>query len=152
LRPRANVIDNLFLNRNDNDVCIGFFFCRFDEAISLKAETILRSIIGQSLDVANLPRDIEASLKNISQNALSGIGELRSLLQKKVSLFQAYYIVIDALDECEKSERDLLLDVLQSVIASSVSKVKLFLASRDSIGGEIKKRFPSIAAFINGLT
>ncbi len=125
-------------------MCIGFFFCRFDEAISLKAEVILKSIIRQSLDATNLPSDIETSLEEISQSPLSGIGELQSFLQKTIASSQAYYIVIDALDECEKSERDLVLDVLQSVIASSVSKVKLFLASRDSTGKEIRKRFPSL--------
>ena len=105
---------------------------------------ILRSIIRQSLDATNLPRDIEVSLEDISQNALSGIEELQSLLQKKVALSQVYYIVVDALDECEKSERDLVLDVLQSVTALSHSKVKLFLASRDSIGRDIRKQFPSL--------
>ncbi|ERF71485.1 hypothetical protein EPUS_00474 [Endocarpon pusillum Z07020] len=140
----ANVINHLFLHRNGIDVCIGFFFCRYDEAISLKAEVILRSIIRQSLDATNLPRDIEVSLEDISQSVLSGIDELQSLLQKKVALSQVYYIVVDALDECEKSERDLVLDVLQSVIALSHSKVKLFLASRDSIGRDIRKQFPSL--------
>lgn len=132
----------MFLNRTEKDIDIGFFFCRFDEAVSLKAELILRSIIRQSLDATNLPSDIEPSLEDLSQNALSGIEELRNLLQKKAALSRAYYIVIDALDECERSERDVVFDVLQSVIAPNVSKVKLFLSSRDSISEEIKKRFP----------
>lgn len=105
---------------------------------------ILRAIIRQSLDARNLPRDIEVSLEDISHNPLSGIDELQSLLQKKAALSQVYYIVVDALDECEKSERDLVLNVFQSVIALSHSKVKLFLASRDSIGRDIRKQFPSL--------
>lgn len=112
--------------------------------MSLKAEVILRSIIRQSLNATHLPGDIETSLEEMSENSLSGIGGLRSLLHKTVASSQGYYIVIDALDECEESERDLVLDVLQSVIASSALKVKLFLASRDSTAGEIRKRFPSL--------
>lgn len=105
---------------------------------------ILRSLIRQFLDATNLPSDIESSLKDLSQNPLSDTEELRSLLQKKIALARAYYIVIDALDECERSEREIVFDVLQSVIAPNVSKVKLFLASRDSINGEIKKWFPHL--------
>ncbi|KAJ9664651.1 hypothetical protein H2201_005165 [Coniosporium apollinis] len=140
----TNVVDHLFLNRHGPDVCISFFFCRFDEAVSLKAETILRSVIRQSLNVANLPKDIESSLERISQNPSSGTKELQALLESLIAMSRAYYIVIDALDECEKYERDIVLDVLQSVVTSSQSKAKILLASRDSIGEEIKRRFPSL--------
>jgi hypothetical protein len=134
----------LFLSRNSKGISIGFFFCRFDEALSLNAETILRSIIRQSLDPTSLSRDIESCLEKISKSPLSGIEELRSLLQKIVASSELNYIIIDALDECEKSERVVLFDIFQSTIASNGSKIKLFLASRESIGGEIENRFRSV--------
>lgn len=40
-------------------------------------------------------------------------------------------IVIDALDECEKSTRHLLLQVLQYILNNSVGQVKVFVTSRD---------------------
>ncbi len=144
LHHSASVINDLFSNRQGTDVHIKFFFCRFDEAISLKAETILRSIVRQSLDAANAFKDIGCCLERISRDASSDVEELRNLLEKQIAMSQACYIVIDALDECEKSDRDVILDFLQAVIAPNRPSVKILLTSRDSIGGEIKKRFPSV--------
>lgn len=128
-------------NRKDG-VFITYFFPRFDECISLKAETILRSVIRQTLDADNLPKEIESYLK---ENSLSEVENLQILLRKRIAGLKTFYIIIDALDECEKCERDILLDTLSSLIASG-SNIKLFLASRESISEEIKRErgFPFI--------
>jgi hypothetical protein len=117
--------------------------------VSLKAETILKSIIKQSIDqhlpnTTDIPKDIQSSLEDISQNPLSGIEELQSLLHKMIFLPSVYYIIIDALDECEKHERSLILNVLQSAIVLNGSKLKLLLTSRESISREIRTHFHSL--------
>jgi len=125
-------------------VRIAFFFCQFDQATSLNADTILRSIIRQSLGDANLPRDFETCLEKIAQNPFSGTKELQNLLQKVISSSRLSYIIIDALDECEKHERNLVFDILQSINVSNGPKAKLFLASRESVAEEVKYRFTSL--------
>lgn len=52
------------------------------------------------------------------------------------------YIVIDALDEFEKEERNILLRSLSSIISVPASKAKLFLVGRSSVLADIRKCFP----------
>ena len=47
------------------------------------------------------------------------------------------YICIDAIDECAKSEWEVLLEVLRGIMVSCSSVVKLFLAVRQGIVEEI---------------
>lgn len=121
----------------------GFFFCQFDIATSLKAETILRSIIRQYLNDSQIPKDIQSILQDITQNTSLSLIEVRShlqsLLQKRIASSRKTYIFIDALDECQKKERDVVLAFLRVAIASSQSKLKVFLTSRDNIINEVKK-------------
>lgn len=63
------------------------------------------------------------------------------MLQEQTTRSRPLYTVIDALDECEKDERDNVLNTLSSVIASPRSIIKMFIASRESIDLEIKRRF-----------
>jgi hypothetical protein len=42
------------------------------------------------------------------------------------------YIVVDALDECDRSKRDKLLDYLIEILSRSTSRVKMFVTSRYS--------------------
>ncbi|KAI9732361.1 MAG: hypothetical protein M1834_001568 [Cirrosporium novae-zelandiae] len=142
----ANVISHLFLNPPGPEVCIVYFFPRFDEDASLQAETILRSIIRQSLenlDDATFPNDLESCLINITKSPITGIKDLQTLLQKRIAISRTFYIIIDALDECEKSEREIIFSILSSVIASPQSNAKVFLAGRESIDKEIKRWFTS---------
>ncbi len=107
-------------------------------------DTILRSIIRQSLGDADIPGDVDTCLEEIANNPLSGTAELQNLLQKVISSSRMSYVIIDGLDECEKHERNLVFDILRSVNLSERPKVKLFLASRESVAEEINNRFPSL--------
>ena len=49
------------------------------------------------------------------------------------------FIFIDAIDECAKSEREILLMVLQDIMASCPSKVKVFLAVSQGIVEEMER-------------
>ncbi|KAK5988793.1 Putative ankyrin repeat protein [Cladobotryum mycophilum] len=136
----GSVIDRLLTEKHSSDVFISFFFVRFDDSQSLNAEFILRSIIRQALNQLSFSEEIEVSLENMQLSLSSGLKELLELLQKIVAAFKAFYIVIDAVDECEKQDRDDLLQGLSS-LATIGSNTKLFLASRDSVSREIQKRF-----------
>lgn len=42
------------------------------------------------------------------------------------------YVVIDALDECDRQKRDILIDALKTILTQSNSLVKIFVTSRDN--------------------
>ena len=127
------------MNRKESD-SIAFFFPRFDSKESLNSGTIFRSIIRQ-----NLQRDIVSgfsfSLKRAEDTAYEAASIL-NLLLLKLSLFSTNYIVLDALDECEPSDRRVIFDGLSSVLRRTNSTVKIFLSSRNALEDEIMKAFP----------
>lgn len=125
------------------DVFIGFFFIRFDDRQSLNAEVILKSIVRQMLNVSNVYEKVETQLNNMQLDLASGLNEIAKLLRSIAAQFQKLYIVIDGLDECTKSERHDLLEILHSVLKVR-SNTKLFLAGRDSVSREVQIEFPTL--------
>ncbi|KAH8812078.1 hypothetical protein F5884DRAFT_831783 [Xylogone sp. PMI_703] len=134
----TSVVDYIIMEKCKPDIPVAYFFSRFDDQESLNAEAIVRCIIKQLLGSADLPKEIESQLERL--NSLSGCGALSELLRTTTRQFKALYIVIDGVDECEKQERDELFWILSSLI--SIDNVaRIFIASRDSLFGEIQKRF-----------
>jgi hypothetical protein len=68
---------------------------------------------------------------------------IKILLQHCISSYSTLYIVIDALDEFEKEERNVLLQSLSFAISVPNSKAKIFLVGRSSVLTDIRKRFPT---------
>jgi hypothetical protein len=64
------------------------------------------------------------------------------LLQYCARKFSPLYIVIDALDEFEKEERNSLLHSLLSIMSDPHSQAKLFLVGRSSVLPDIQRLFP----------
>ncbi|KAI0144755.1 hypothetical protein BJ166DRAFT_557699, partial [Pestalotiopsis sp. NC0098] len=130
----ANIIDYLSLNREpQNAVC--FFFPMFDFPKSLEAETIIRSLIRQNLELAHVPY-VEDYIK-AAESSYYDFTSLRGLLRCKLNLFEKNFIVIDALDECMPSERQLIYETLKSAFGSG-SAIKLLIISRGSLKEEVK--------------
>lgn len=135
------MVDHVLTQKRDSDVFVAFFFPRFDDQQSLKAETVIRSIIRQTLDPGNLSDRVEVQLRKVDQ--LSGLDQLLELLRSRIAELRTLYVVIDGLDEFENPERDDILKVL-SCLFSHESKVRIFLAGRESLSAEIRTIFPSI--------
>jgi hypothetical protein len=109
----------------------------------LCAETVIRSIIRQSLDPVTLSKEVEARLVEMDQKPSTGLDELAVVLQQRVAQSEQFFIFIDAMDEFEPQERRALLDVLAS-LESSGSRLRVFLAGRDSLSSELKGKLPGI--------
>ncbi|KAK3393558.1 hypothetical protein B0H63DRAFT_491470 [Podospora didyma] len=122
---------------------VAFFFPQFDDPESLYAETVIRSIIRQSLEPETLSEEMEASLLEMDQKPSTGLVELTVLLRKRVAQSKMFHIFIDALDEFEPTERRALLDLLAS-LGSSGSGLRVFLAGRESLSGELKGKLTGI--------
>lgn len=117
-----------------------YFFCEFDNDESLCASTILSSLVRQCLDAQSLPQSIESRLENLLQVSSPEAKELGVLLRDVLQVVaKESFIFIDAIDECKKFERSILLKVLQDLKISCSSKVKIFLAVRQGIVEEVEK-------------
>lgn len=110
---------------------------------SLRAKTILSSLIRQCLTVNGLRKDVEDELAKLSTGILSDTDELYPLFKLTSNSARMHFIVIDGFDECAKVDRDAVLAILRKVMLSSQSSLKIFLASREDIGKEIPKVFQS---------
>ncbi|KAH9207096.1 hypothetical protein DL95DRAFT_484257, partial [Leptodontidium sp. 2 PMI_412] len=139
---RSSVIDCLFCERTRTDELTTFVFPRFDDSISLSAATVLRSIIRQSLKPDDITGEVERQLSGFETTYVD-MDTIDKLLQHCVNKFSTFYIVIDALDEFEKEERNVLLRSLSSIISIPNSKAKLFLVGRSSVSTDIRRWFPA---------
>ncbi|KAL5312949.1 hypothetical protein ACEPPN_019375 [Leptodophora sp. 'Broadleaf-Isolate-01'] len=139
---RSSVIDCLFCERTRTDELTTFVFPRFDDSISLSAATVLRSIIRQSLKPEDITREVERQLSRFETTYVD-MDTIDKLLQYCINKFSSLYIVIDALDEFEKEERNVLLRSLSSIISIPNSKAKLFLVGRSSVSTDIRRWFPA---------
>ena len=144
----GNVIDNLTITQGDKGACITYFFCCYNEPESLKADTILRSIVRQSLDSSDLPSEVERTLQRLLKDRLLDISGLKLLLQKRLDVSKPFYMVLDALDECEKSERTVLLTLIRDLVAMPRSPLRVFFAARNSIDTEVEHWLPSVQRII----
>lgn len=128
---------------NASDSCVAFFFVRFDNPLSLKAETILRSIIRQSMDVQNISKEMEIALRSLDQKLCPSLDDWLAVLRQRIEQSNRFYIFIDGVDECDNSERRDLLRVL-SILSTHSLPLKVFLTSRESLPSEVEERFPDV--------
>ena len=133
----AAVVDGLLVD-DDENLAIRFFFCQYDNEDSLKAQTVLRTLIRQNLTVDALPKDFEVLLsKHLNQGTMEK-EELKELLSKALGLVpNRQAIVIDGFDEMVPEERNTMLWVLKSLLSERPG-VKLFLSSRTDVEHEVK--------------
>ncbi|KAF3808773.1 hypothetical protein GCG54_00010964 [Colletotrichum gloeosporioides] len=138
----ASAVEHIYAHERRARENVTFFFPHFADQTPLSAETTLRSIIRQSLDLVRLSSDWETRLIELDRKPSSELGELTSLLRQVIDQSDTFYIFIDALDEFEPAERRALLDSLVSV--ASGSRLRVFVSSRESMSGELRGWIPTI--------
>ncbi len=137
----AAILDELFYFQSPKGKLISFFFIQHDDAKSLQAATILRSLIRQCLAVDTLPEDIEDQLQHCFESGSPDMDHLLSIMKSLSDKSLIDIVVVDGFDECPKSERDLVLSAFKVLLASTASSIKLFVSSRPEIGREMDKSF-----------
>ena len=138
----ASTVGHLF-ERSGNDHRVAYFFCQFDNAESLSASIILSALVRQLLDIKTLPKSIETCLVNLLKIPCPEAQDLRILLKDVLVITKCSSIFIDAIDECSKSEWEVLLEVLRDIVVSCSGVVKIFLAVRQGIAEDVGKIFKS---------
>ncbi len=136
-------------NHVNGNAVVAFFFCKDNDVESVRATTILRSLIRQCLPRADSLSDLQrtqlARFVAPESSATEPVdAALAGLLVAAVSGMQPAFIVIDGFDECPMAEQSTVLRVLDGIPAAlSASGVKVFFASRDGMSKDILPALPS---------
>ncbi|CRK21321.1 hypothetical protein BN1708_013067 [Verticillium longisporum] len=136
----ANVINHVLVKKGSKDR-VTYFFLQYDESNSLMAETMIRSIIRQSIDPTASPEQVESQIKDLRQKPFVQLNEWASLFRKRIEGSSVFFIFIDGLDECDATERRASLDVLSS-LATGDPRLRIFITSRGSVDKDLRDRFP----------
>ena len=132
----ANVIEELILNKSQGS-SLGYFFCRSDEAASLKAREIIGSLARQFFeDVPSAEfkfTEMDPGLGGITLDTERVLSFMLLLLPRH----KHYVMVIDGLDECEYDEVRALVELLQSLLKSPKHVFKLFWTGRSDFATRV---------------
>lgn len=129
----AFVVEQLSANSSQGTGKLAYFFCQYDNETSLKASTVLRSIIRQLVDqddqifTANLV-EVNALLDNTNDLTL-----LVALFSGILESLKSVVVVLDGVDECSNSEMKFLLKALRGLMSRKPSGLKLYLSGDDRI-------------------
>ncbi|MCJ1328293.1 hypothetical protein MMC10_004969 [Thelotrema lepadinum] len=131
----ANVVADLTLA---SDKHVAFLFCRHDDLRSLKARTIIGSLIRQILEPVRSRLDIGGFRASLSSGALSfSHREVSDLLAEFLSVIHdSITIVINGLDECNVCEVGTVLSWIRRLEDLSPFKehiFKFFISSRPEL-------------------
>ncbi|ATZ54933.1 hypothetical protein BCIN_11g02450 [Botrytis cinerea B05.10] len=120
---------------------VAYFYCSRNTAEPERAnpEEVLRSILEQvSSNTANLPirKPVVEVYKNLKKDNRGLPPQERLSLDETTEVLleilqvDPFYVVIDALDECNPNERFNLIESLKTIIDESANVVKVFISSR----------------------
>ena len=135
----ANVVENLIVNKYQGS-SLGYFFCRSDEAASLKAREVIGSLARQWFeDIPNEEFKINQMEPYVGGITLN-IEQISSKLRLLLPCHRSYTMVIDGLDECEYGEVKALVESIQSLMQTSKQVFKLFLTGRSDLALKISEQ------------
>lgn len=137
----ANVIEDLVLNKPQGS-SLGYFFCRSDEASSLKAREVIGSLARQLFE--DLPDD-EFRLNQVNHSLVGTTLSTEQIVSDMMLLLPPhwqYILVIDGLDECEKDQAKALLGSIQSLLKLSSHMFRIFLTGRSDFASRVSEQIP----------
>ena len=128
---------------------VAYFYCKHGDATRDSSDGIFRAILAQLL-VQN--EDIVPYFNNhrlaLTNDPLKSDG-LRSLVEAVLGVLGRVYLVIDGLDEIDRSERNEFFNIILPLMKSQISgdagcraRIKLFISSRGE--GDIRTNLNSL--------
>ncbi|KAF7941793.1 uncharacterized protein EAE97_006630 [Botrytis byssoidea] len=129
----STVIDHIQkLCKQEINVVVTYWYIKFDNLTTQSVSNIIRSWIR---DICSNRRDTPQTLKDAYTRCNHGqqqptIKQLMEILKSVVSGLQDVYLVVDALDEYPKTERDLLLETLKDIHQWKIDSIHIFVTSR----------------------
>ena len=152
----ANVVEELTLKKPAT-ADLAYFFCRYDDAASLKAREIVGSLARQLIQ--NLPIN-SRGLSHLP----SGVGNIKldtdQILSSILVLLppeRRYYLLLDGMDECDDSETVKIIQAIQSLLTWTRYKFKIFWTTRTDLSARFFEQLRPdyqvhLSALNNGLT
>nr|RBQ92847.1 hypothetical protein FVER53263_01723 [Fusarium verticillioides] len=138
---------------------VSFFFVRFDDPLSLDADTILRSCVQQlisAINIDSLNQQIASELDRSLSEAKWSLFSLESLSKLYLSAAQAiehWFMVVDGLDECNNDQQSRLLRFFQGLLSgnNTAYKISILISSRETCTNAIRSTFPGSQRLTTGL-
>lgn len=114
-----------------------YFFCNRDEQDRREALPVFRSLVRQLAGPKRDEQSVRKSLQEACDKAKDratqlGLSDCHNQLLESFNLYQTTFVVLDALDEVDDNELDLLMEGLDN-LATEVEHghtLKIFVASR----------------------
>jgi hypothetical protein len=136
------------LKSNANHEGLAFFYCNRNETERQEPLSVLRSFVRQLSTIANDEDSIQKNLRQLHIQTRLKASELnmdicKSLLLEFINLYPKTTLVLDALDECDKRKRSVLIETFDYFLDHASRPVKIFISSRPD--GDIKERFKNRA-------
>ncbi|KAF7891938.1 hypothetical protein EAF00_008240 [Botryotinia globosa] len=129
----STVIDHIQqLCKREINVVVTYWYIKFDNLTTQSVSNIIRSWIR---DICSNRRDTPQTLKDAYAHCNHGqqqptIEQLMEILKSVVAGLQDVYLVVDALDEYPKTERDLILETLKDIHQWEIDSIHIFVTSR----------------------
>ncbi|MCJ1377484.1 hypothetical protein MMC17_000579 [Xylographa soralifera] len=123
----ASIIADL-LSSSSSTKLVSYFFCRFDEAESTVARTIIGGIARQLLN--NVSHEVFTKLdRDIYDNNL-GIDRVLEILSRTFKENCRYFIIIDGIDECKHAEIQQVFEFLKNLLSVPNTNIKVYYTCR----------------------
>ena len=112
-----------------------FFYCSKSSAEAQRSDPtiLMRTLLRQAITSSpEIPMRIRARYESRKNDGAMSFEEAVRFMTDVSNEHEITYILIDALDECNKETRAELLDALQYLLQESSTLIKIFVASRNN--------------------
>ncbi|KAE8440485.1 hypothetical protein EG329_007429 [Mollisiaceae sp. DMI_Dod_QoI] len=133
-------------NQEGNPEGFAFFYCNRNEEERRKPLSVLRSYTRQLSITAGHLGEMHKKLRDLWRETILtgsdfGFNACREQLLESVNLYPRTTLILDALDECDPDSRDRLVEIIELLLSSSKSLLRVFISSRPD--ADIRDRFLS---------
>ena len=130
---RSRIIDDLTVTADPLEATTVYYYCDYADHRSLQTNRILGTLLKQLIPEDGIPAELEPKfLKAYKEGTRTP--ETTDLMELIFSLMQRQpmvYIVLDGLDECERSARQDILSFLERLSTLAGASVRTFVSCRD---------------------
>jgi len=132
------------LGDNLNDEGFAFLYCSRNEGERQSPLSVLRSFVRQLSATMRGSDSIQTCIheyyyKCREKGSQPTITDCKKLISQLVNIYPRTTLILDALDEVDRSQRVVLIDFFDDLVARASKPVKVFISSRPE--GDLNERF-----------